>query len=99
MLVSWQRTVEGLRRTGVEIPASDTPREVAAQVGTLLGGAASEPADALEELAEQATTAAYSGDVDTGDPQRCEALRVRLQRAAVSRLPLGRRLVWRLLPS
>ncbi|HEY8093811.1 MAG TPA: transglutaminaseTgpA domain-containing protein, partial [Acidimicrobiales bacterium] len=103
VLVSWHHTLEGLRRTGVEIPPSDTPHEVADHVGSLLAGAeagsAGAGADPLEELAEQATAAAYSGQVDDGDPDRCEDLRTQLQHRAVARLPVGRRLVWRFLPA
>jgi transglutaminase-like putative cysteine protease len=103
ILVSWHHTLEGLRRTGVDIPPSDTPHEVAGHVGSLLAGAdAGSPgaqADPLEELAAQATAAAYSGEVDAGDPDRCEDLRTQLQHRAVARLPVRRRLVWRFLPA
>ncbi len=103
ILVSWHHTLEGLRRTGIDIPPSDTPHEVAGHVGSLLVGAEAGPAgaeaDPLEELAEQATAAAYSGQVDAGDPDRCEDLRTQLQHHAVSRLPVRRRLVWRFLPA
>jgi hypothetical protein len=102
VLVSWQHTVDGLRRTGLEIPASETPHEVASRVGPLLdegaGPASTSPTDELDELASQATAAAYSGHLDGGDPARCEDLRGTLQHRAVARLPWTRRLVWRFLP-
>jgi hypothetical protein len=103
VLVTWQHTVDGLRRTGLEVSPSETPHEVASRVGPMLeGGGASADATtattALEELADEATAAAYSGRLDGGDPDRCEDLRGRLQHGAVARLPISRRLVWRFLP-
>ena len=55
--------------------------------------------DALGELARQATAAAYSGEPETTDAERCEQLRTGVQHRAVSRLPWRRRLVWRFLPA
>jgi Domain of unknown function (DUF4129) len=102
VLVSWQHTVDGLRRTGLEISPSETPHEVASRVGPMLEGGATVDTTitttALEELADEATAAAYSGQLDGGDPDRCEDLRSRLQHGAVKRLPFSRRLVWRFLP-
>jgi hypothetical protein len=99
VLVSWQHTVDGLRRTGLEIAPSETPHEVALRVGPLLErDGSTAPTQELGELADQATAAAYSGHLDGGDPARCEDLRGTLQHRAVSRLPISRRLVWRFLP-
>jgi hypothetical protein len=55
--------------------------------------------DALEELARQATAAAYSGEPETTDAEACEKLRTGVQHRAVARLPWRRRLVWRFLPA
>ena len=100
VLVTWDHTIEGLRRAGLDIPPSDTPHEVANHLGTALGvDDAWSPTDALDELATQATAAAYSGQIDAGDPTRCEELRAKLQHHAVTRLPLGRRLLWRFVPA
>ena len=98
VLVSWQHTVDGLRRTGLEIAPSETPHEVALRVGPLLAPDG-RPArrQELGELADQATAAAYSGNLDGGNPSRCEDLRGTLQHRAVARLPITRRLVWRFL--
>jgi hypothetical protein len=94
VLVTWQRTLDGLERAGLTVSPSDTPRQVAANVAPTL----SEP-DSLEELAESATAAAYSDHPDAADPARCETLRRTVQGAALERLPIPRRVVWRLRPS
>ena len=106
VLVTWQHLVDGLRRAGVAVPASDTPQEVAERVGPMLDGeddartpAADDSSDALGELARQATAAAYSGEPETTDAERCERLRSGVQHRAVARLPWRRRLVWRWLPA
>ena len=99
VLVSWQHTVDGLRRTGLDIAPSETPHEVALRVGPLLEPDGSTvTTQELGELADQATAAAYSGRLDGGNPARCEDLRGTLQHRAVARLPITRRLVWRFLP-
>ena len=36
VLVTWQHLVDGLRRTGVPVPSSDTPQELADRVGPML---------------------------------------------------------------
>jgi hypothetical protein len=56
-------------------------------------------AESLEELAEQATLAAYSDDAVGADPARCEHLRTDVQRAALAQLSAPRRIVWRLRPA
>jgi transglutaminase-like putative cysteine protease len=94
VLVTWQRTLDGLERAGLPVSPANTPREVAAQVAPTL----SEP-DSLEELAETATAAAYSDQPESADPARAESLRVTVQGAALRRLPIGRRLLWRLRPA
>jgi transglutaminase-like putative cysteine protease len=106
VLVTWQHLVDGLRRTGVPVPASDTPQEVADRVGPMLDGedgdrqsGAGVSSDALEELARQATAAAYSGEPETTDADECEKLRTGVQHRAVARLPWRRRLTWRFMPA
>jgi Transglutaminase-like superfamily/Domain of unknown function (DUF4129) len=106
VLVTWQHLVDGLRRTGVAVPASDTPQEVADRVGPMLDGEDGErqsgvgaSSDALEELARQATAAAYSGEPETTDAEECEKLRTGVQHRAVARLPWRRRFVWRFMPA
>ncbi len=94
VLVTWQRTLDGLERAGLRTSPADTPRQVAANVAPIL----SEP-DSLEELAETATAAAYSDRPELADPARAEALRSTVQHAALKRLPFTRRVVWRLRPS
>jgi transglutaminase-like putative cysteine protease len=106
VLVTWQHLVDGLRRAGLAVPASDTPQEVADRLRPVLDGgnddggpAAAPPSDALDELARQATAAAYSGEPETTDAAQCEKLRSGVQHRAVARLPWRRRLVWRFLPA
>ena len=100
VLVSWQHTVDGLRRTGLEIAPSETPHEVA------LARRAAARARRVDRHRRRSsgswptrpTAAAYSGHLDGGNPARCEDLRGTLQHRAVARLPITRRLVWRFLP-
>jgi transglutaminase-like putative cysteine protease len=94
VLVTWRRTLEGLQRAGVEVAPSDTPREIAAHAAPAMNDIQS-----LEELAEQATLAAYADDAAAADPARCERLRSDVQRAALARLSAPRRVVWRLRPA
>jgi transglutaminase-like putative cysteine protease len=94
VLITWQRTLDGLQRAGVDVAPSDTPHEVAAHAAPAMNDAQS-----LEELAEQATLAAYSDDAGGADPARCEHLRIDVQRAALARLSPTRRMVWKLRPA
>jgi len=83
-----QRGDDGLLRVLVNLPdAPDSAPDGSTSTTQELG-----------ELADQATAAAYSGNLDGGNPSRCEDLRGTLQHRAVARLPITRRLVWRFLP-
>ena len=99
VLVTWQRTLDALGRAGLTILPSATPLEVAASVGPRLSGPERSGSASLEELAETATTAAYSDRPEGADPARAESLRLDVQRSALRRLPITRRVLSRLRPA
>ena len=103
VLVTWQDLADGLRRTGVAVPASDTPQEVADRVGPMLDGedgdrpsGAGVSSDALEELARQATAAPTRASRRRPTPTSARSCGPASSTAAVARLPWRRRLTWRL---